>query len=749
MAAPPRRRPHARCRRLPLLLVAAVLWPSLGAQAPTQSSARPRIGLVLSGGGARGAAHAGVLHVLEELRIPVDCVVGTSMGAIVGGLYAYGLSPDQLAASLTREGSPHDWADLLRDGPRREDFVFRRKEDERKFLSNVRIGVRDGELAFPKGLLVGQNLEVELHALTLEAHSLRSFDDLPLPFRCVAVDIHKGESVVLGSGSLPEAIRASMSLPGIFTPVVIGGRELVDGGLLNNVPVDVARALGVDVLIVVDIGTPLEMDKAIQDLFSVTGQMVAVLTEQNVRNSRSSLGPDDVLITPSLGDITSADFTRAAESIAIGAVAARAAVERLRRYSVPEAEYAQFLRRQRRQAQPPPRIRSVQVTSASGLGLPVLEARLEVTAGQPFDPAALRAGIDRLYGTDDLERVTFDLRNWRDGEADLALRVEEKSWGPSYMRLGVGLESSLRGESTFNISGQYNSRVLDSLGAEWRTKVQLGNNNFVDTEYYQPLEASGTWFVAPRLAAQQFAADLFQDGQRIADVDVGVVGMALDAGAQIGRWAELRFGLSQWWGDVRERFAIVPIDSGTFDDTVGRVQLQVDTLDNPRFPRYGSLGNLEWRAGLAGLGADARYQQLAFAWTQAVPVGPRTSVLPRVRLTTTLQNEAPAYIEPTIGGLLNLSGYARDAFRDQHTGLLALVGHHRLSQTSKAFGFPLYVGGSIEAGNAWSTRADFFGTFRLAGSVFLGVDTPLGPCLLGYGQAEGGERAVYFFLGQF
>jgi NTE family protein len=491
------------------------------------------------------------------------------------------------------------------------------------------------------------------------------------------------------------------------------------------------------------------MDKAMQDLFSVTGQMVAILTEQNVRASRASVGADDVLITPDLGDITSADFDRAAESIAIGAAAARMAADRLRRFSVSEAEYARFLARQRRQPAPAPRIRRIQVASNSGLGMPLIERRLGLVAGQPWSEAALRAGCERLYGTDDLERVAFSLREWRDDEADLEVRVAEKAWGPSYVRMGIGLESSLRGESVFNLKGQYNSRVLDSLGAEWRTRVQIGNQNLLYSEYYQPLETDGIWFLAPSLTAQQFEADLYDDQQQVADVDVGAVAVALDGGAQLGHWGEVRVGFGQWWGDVREGFATVPIDAGSFDDAVARVLVQVDTLDNPRFPHVGSLGRVEWRVGLPELGADLRYQQLEFAWTQAIPIGARTSILPRARIVTALQNEVPTYVEPAIGGFLNLSGYVRDQFRDQHTGLLSLVGYHRLSETTQALGFPIYLGGSVEAGNAWSTRGDVGEDYRLAGSLFLGIDTPLGPCLLGYGQAEGGERSFYFFLGAF
>jgi NTE family protein len=741
--------PRAFRRPIAVMVAALTMWfaaAEVDAQQP--AAPRPRIGLVLSGGGARGIAHAGILAVLEELRVPVDCVVGTSMGSIVGGLYAYGLSPDELQTMLVRKGVANDWPYLLLDGPRREDMVFRRKEDERNFQSRLRVGVHDGALAFPKGLLQGQNLEVELRLLTMAAHDLRSFDDLPLPFRCVAVDIATGEQVVLASGSLPDAMRASMSLPGVFAPTRIGNRLLLDGGLLNNVPVDVARALGVDVLIVVDIGTPLNQKPEINNLFDVTSQMVAILTEQNVRASRASLRPEDVIITPDLGTITSADFGRAAESIDIGRAAALGVADRLRKFSVSEAEYAAFLKKQRRVPAPMPQIRNLQVINDSGLGTPLLETRFGLRVGSVLNEDALRLGCEQLYATDDLERVAFSLSDWRDGAADLQLRIEEKSWGPSYLRFGLSLESNFQGDSQFNVSMQYTSRTMDSLGAEWRTKVQFGNDNLIESEYYQPLDAEGRWFVAPRVAGERRPATLYDQGQKVTELQVTDGTAGFDIGRQFGRWGELRVGVQWTLGDLDVISTLAPVPNQHFDDAVARVLLQVDTLDSPRFPHRGSLGKFEWRIGLPELGADVRYQQLHTEWTQAIPLGPDTTVLPRAVFVTPLADVTPAYAEPGIGGFLNLSGFARNAFRDQGTGLMSLIGYQRLAGSTGMFGVPVYVGGSIEAGEAWSSRAESMGVYRMAGSAFLGIDTPLGPSYLAYGQAEGGNRTLYFFLGQ-
>ena len=321
-----------RPRPLSAVLAAALLCAAAVAQE------RPRIGLVLSGGGARGIAHVGVLQVMEELRIPVDVVVGTSMGAIVGGSYAYGYTADELEVAVVRSGDLRSWDELLTDAPPRREQAFRRKQEQLGFLIDFGLGYGDGEFRLPKGILQGQNLELELLEMLPMAHALESFDELPLPFRAVGVDL-VGREVVLERGNLATAMRASMSLPALFAPVEVDGRLVLDGGLVRNVPIEVARELGIDAAIVVHIGTPLE-DVEVESALDVSAQMLAILTQQNVDRSLKALGPEDLLLQPDLGDITSADFNRATELVALGQAAAQAATEQLARFSVSEQEYA-------------------------------------------------------------------------------------------------------------------------------------------------------------------------------------------------------------------------------------------------------------------------------------------------------------------------------------------------------------------------------------------------------------------------
>jgi len=710
----------------------------LAALAPSQQ--RERIGLVLSGGGARGCTHVGVLKVLEELRIPIHCVTGTSMGSIVGGFYAYGLSPEQLEDEMTRAGSRRPWSVLLQDESARRDRTFRRKEEDYALLVDFGLGLHDGELRLPKGLAQGQNLELELLSLSMHAHDLDSFDELPIPFRAIAVELRTGREVVLERGNLALAMRASMSLPGVFAPAVIDGVELLDGGLVDNVPIDQARALGATRLIVVDIGTPVDIEEAGSAL-AVSTQMVQILTQQNVDRSLASLGDGDVLLQPDLGDITSADFERAAESIEIGEAAARAVADRLARFSVPPDEYERYLRSQRRA----PRtviVRDVIVDNRSGLGDALIRERIRAQSGDVFDVERLREDLARIHGLGDFESLTFEVRDERNGEADIVVRATEKSWGPTYLKFGLALSSNLQGRSQFGIAGQINFRELNDLGGEWRSDVRIGDSTGVVSEFYQPLDAQNRVFLAP-----QVTASARESTGRAGTVALRLYSVGLDVGANVGNWGELRVGYRRIRGDVDLDFA-VPTPGFDFDDGVMEARFTVDTLDDASYPRWGTRWIGIYDYGDDAFGGDASYQLLTVGGVGYATID-RTTFGAAALYETGLDETLPIYRVPSLGGFTRLSGLDSGAVNGQHVGFLALLVRHRLTgRHGEAFGFPVYVGATLEAGEAWDTRDAVWRTLRLAGSVFCSINTPLGPTSLAYGYSEGGESAVYLFVGQ-
>ena len=706
-----------------------------------QAPAPERIGLVLSGGGARGCAHVGVLKVLEELRIPIHCIAGTSMGSIVGGLYAHGMSPEQLEQELTRAGARRPWSVLLQDQPDRAVRSFRRKQEDFEYLVDFGLGWKDGAFRLPKGLVQGQNLELELAAFTVGAHDLASFDLLPIPFRAVAVELRTGKQVVLDRGNLAYAMRASMSLPGVFAPAIVDGVELLDGGLVDNVPIDVARAMGATRLIVVDIGTPLRDEDAASTI-EVTAQMVAILTQQNVDRSLARIAANDVFVQPDLGDISSSDFLRADEAIRIGEAAARAAVDRLRSFGVDEATYARFRAVQRR-AGAPITIRELRLENHSALGDDVIRAKLRVLAGRALDVEQLHQDIDALYGLGDFERITYELRAVDGGLHDLILKVAAKSWGPAYLRFGLSLTSNLEGRSDFSVGTQINVREIDSLGAEWRTSASVGGSSRLDSEFYQPLEATGTLFVAPRVGATR--SEIVASGAAVFEVRAYAAG--LDVGAALGASSELRLGVTRVTGDIDVDF-VLPIGGLDFDDGLVQAQWIVDTLDEADFPTRGVRTGVGWQGGYDGLGADQEYQKLSFAGSGYLTLD-RTTVGLGARVDTELEGSLPLYQLPGLGGFTRLSGLDPGALGGRHAGLIALLMRYRVAgRQADAFGFPVYLGFTVEAGQAGDDRDDVLRHLRLAGSAFLALNTPLGPTHLAYGYAEGGEQSFYLFVGQ-
>ncbi len=727
-----------------VLLVLMTVCGVASAQENALRNKAPKIGLVLSGGGARGSAHVGVIKVLEELRIPIHAIASNSMGALVGGAYAYGLSPSDMEATLTSV----DWTQALSDRPHRTDLAFRRKQDSLNFLVDLTFGFRDFRFVLPKGLVQGHYTSNILKFMALDAHHVRHFDDLPIPFRAVATEIGTGDEVVLESGSLPLAMTASMAIPGFFSPVSIDGRELVDGMVVNNIPIDVGKAMGVDVVIAVDIGTPLLKPEEITDLLAVTGQMVSILMQRTIDERRALLTDEDVLIEPDLGDISSTSFDRVAEGIEIGEKAARAMADTLRQFSVSEAEYQEFLKSQRRPATPMPILERVVLDNQSRLDDRAFTSRMRLRAGDRFDPEVLEADIESIFGLDDFERVTFDLHRTDSGRAVLTLVIVPKSWGPSYLRFGLNLEDDLDGEATYNFRVNYTARNLNSLGGEWRNDAQVGRQIRFASEFFQPVAAASPFFIAPAIEYNEIRINEFANGQRVGVFDVGFSQVGIDAGMLLGNWGEIRVGLQRSRGDISADVTSTPLSVGSFDDAGIRVLLNVDMLDSPNFPQFGGAGSVEYFASSTELGADDDYQRFALTGAYAHTFG-RQTVIPVISWGTRFESVLPSYRLHRTGGFLNLSGLAREEIAGQHALLMQLITYRLVGgRRGESFGMPIYIGGSLEAGSVTDDRDRIGDDLIMAGSGFIGIDSPVGPIYLGYGAAEGGRNSVYLFVGR-
>jgi NTE family protein len=440
------------------------------APAAAAAAKRPKICLVLSGGGARGAAHVGVIKVLEEYRVPIDCVAGTSMGALVGGAFASGMTiagMEKITDNITIEK-------LFKEKPPRQELSMRRKADDFRNYIGPEIGTGEGAALVTKGLVTGVQLETVLRQLSPVQGFVR-FDDLPIQFRAVATDLVTGKAVVFSEGDLASVMRASMSVPGAVAPAEYAGMTLVDGMLTSNLPVDAARAMGADIVIAVNVGTPLLKRDQLNSIFGVAGQMLSILTEQNVQASLASLKSTDILISPDLGDYSTGDFDNLAKITPLGEAAARKMAERLAQLSMPPAEYAAL--RQRQQVETAPDLKPVDEIRFSGLARVNPEsakAMLQTTAGAPLVQSQIDADMRRLYGTGDFEHVSYRILE-EPGKRVLVVDAVEKAWGPNYLRAGIGLSSDFSGSAQFNVLASHRMTWLNSLGAELRTDVQLGS----------------------------------------------------------------------------------------------------------------------------------------------------------------------------------------------------------------------------------------------------------------------------------
>jgi NTE family protein len=705
---------------------------------------RPRIGLVLSGGGARGAAHVGVLKVLEELRVPVDAIAGTSMGAVVGGLYASGMSADdieQLLASV-------NWQDAFQDRPPRAELNFRRKQDDRNFLVRYALGVNKDGVELPAGFIQGQKLAQTLRRETLPVAQIRDFDRLPIPFRAIATDFETGEPVVISAGDLVTAMRASMSAPGVFTPVERGGELLVDGGLVLNLPVEVARAMNVDVIIAVDVSFPLQDRDAIVSPLTATNQMVAIMIRNRTREQRALLGPADVLIEPQLGRLTSVDFSRVPQTIAAGARAAERRSVTLAALGVDEATYRSYRAGRLAREAPSPVVEFVRTDWNSGRYAPLVEANLGDLVGRPLDSEAVSEHLSQLYALDLFETIDYEVIE-DDGRTGIELSLKRKSWGPNYVRVGLNIQDDFEGNSRYNAAARFIMTELNSLGAEWLTDLQIGENPKIFSEFYQPLSLRNPFFIAPRVDFEIRNLRVIEQERAIAEYRVRSLEAGLDVGREISNWGEVRLGARRGSGQSRVRVGDPLLPSNDFERGGGFFRFSYDKVDSVYFPRKGQQFTLEWTAERASFGADLDLDLVNVDWLIARSIDRHTFIF-WTDIGSTVGGDAQPQDYYTLGGFFNLSGLPPGALAGPHYGIGRLIYYRKIGRGGEGvLDLPAYLGVSFEAGNVWQDRHDAsFGDLEMDGSLFLGVDTPLGPLYLATGYHSGGGTAFYLFLGR-
>ncbi|AKM38692.1 patatin-like phospholipase family protein [Burkholderia contaminans] len=728
---------------------------------------RPSVGLVLSGGGARGYAHLGVLKVLEDNRIPIDCIAGTSMGAVVGGLYASGMAAGEMQKRL----SEVNLADIAFDVTERADLPQTSREDERLYINGLTLGFGKKGVKVPVGLVQGNRLQALLASWTAAVPTNQPFDRLPIPYRAVATDLQTGQMVVLDHGSLPLAIRASMAMPGLFAPAEINGRALVDGGLVSNLPVDTARQMGANVVIAVDIGSQLRPLDALASPADVMQQMVGILIRQNVTAQRKQLDAQDVLLTPDLGSLAFTDFQNAKQAIAAGAAAATAALPKLKRFALTPEQYAAYRSAHAQPLPPPIRITRIDIKTSGGVPKRVVSNALHVKPGDTYDPDTVSQDLLGLTTGGNFESVTQQIVS-RGNENVLEIDAREKYWGPNFLLFGLGMSSSSTDEGGFRLHVGYRRPWLTESGLEFRADTTIGSDlQSARIEFRQPLSMAYGVYLSPYAEYQRRYANLYDDSGdvKITQYLMQTARAGLDFGLPIGRLGDFRIGLGYVTGHGSPTYNI-PFDDGngqtllwpsfTSQALTARARLVIDQLDDPLFPRKGYFTELRVERSLVSRNGGS-----ASEFDDSINNAPYTEIYGKAMVAQQFgRHSVSATIEGgksiggtnlinafnfTLGGFQHLSAYAADQLNGNELAYAQVTYMNQLMTFNASPVKALSVGASAEVGNVWSSGQKVGGgTLKQSYTFFTSLSTAFGPVYIGVALAPGGRRNFYLQLGR-
>ncbi len=707
---------------------------------------RPKIGLVLSGGGARGFAHIGVLKVLEENRIPVDFVAGASMGALVGSLYATGRTPaemEQLVETL-------DWEKLLSGSPAYDELTYRRKQDKRNIPGGITLGGKNvKDLKLPGSLNPGHEIGLVIDDLMLPYSTVEDFSNLPIPFRCVATDMVNAETVVLKNGSLQQSLRATMAIPAVFAPVEINGKILADGGVLNNIPTDVAKNMGADIILVVNIETQIGDRSALEDLLGVLGQTLVVAT---IENSRRSLQQANIIIAPDLQNYTTGSFDSGKEIVKLGYDGAKQNEAILRGLSLDEAAWQAHLADRRKRIRPD-RKPVTEFLAVEGAETPkereILREQLsEKYVGREINKDEIEKDLTQLTGTRRFDSLGYEIKE-ENGQDGLLIRnydTKTRSERKTVFEAGIEVNNTDSDNTNFNGRGRLTFFDIGGYGSEWRNDISIGSRTLLATEYFRPLGET-RFFVAPNAFYQNRGVDIFQEGERLAEYTFETAQIGLDLGFSVNRDSELRLGYFIGHQKAKRRIGdpLLPNLSGRFNAV--SLRYEYDGADKTQIPTRGIRLSGSLNYFLDTPGTDAGFPQGELKFNAIRPVSEKYFTFGFGAVGTSFGRTAPPLQQFTLGGLLNVGGLGREEFRGSNT-LRGGFGILRETYALPAFiGGKVYFGGWYEAGSVFET-IDSARLRQSATGGFL-METPVGPVFIGGSFAEGGRRKVYFSLGRF
>lgn len=728
--------------------------------------ARPKIGLVLAGGGAKGAAHIGVLKALEEMQIPIDYITGTSMGAYVGGLYASGMSADEIEALIDTV----DWNSGFVDKVERSERQIRDKEYEDRYQIGTDIGFSFTELKAPKGFVQGQTMATILRRTSNNVPYLNSFDQLPIPFRAVATDIEKLEPVVLDKGNLAEAMMASMSVPGALPPAEYDGRMLVDGGVVNNMPVDVVRGMGADVVIAVDIGSDYLKADDISSYLSVMGQLTNFMVKNSTKQQEKLLNNKDILLAPHVGKMETAEFNKMPFAYGKGYDIAYEKHKALDQLVVSSDVYKAYQEKKEQKASRLIRgealyINEIKIQNNSLYTEKMILDRLNLQPERSYSPTVLEEHIRDLYVIDRFERIDYYYQENEQGTHDLIIEVKEKSWGPNYLDFRFALEDDFDNQSKYSLGMSINFTDIGLLGfrenrSELRTSFELGTDKLISAELYTPFLVNQLLFTSFKSAYSVEQKKLPLSGNELGSIDHGFSLEYSDLvfegaiGLQGHLWSDLRVGGRYTTGEVA--FTSLSDFNASYHREGIFAQYRLDTLDDFTFPTKGFY-----------IKAEYLYSHDDVKENIAEPYGSKDSVI-EVSLNTraawtyerhtlvgnfeygVVENKrGDLQLEPkSLGGFLRLSGTPKDSLTGENLIFGSLVYRYRLMDNDFGlFQSPIYLGASLENGGLWNHESIKEAPLYLAGSAFIGVDSPMGPIVLAYGRTEQDHDSIYLSIG--
>ena len=721
--------------------------PATPAAAPTCGPAgdlgRPRVGLVLGGGGARGFAHVAVLKELERQRIPVDCIAGTSMGALIGGLYASGMSADQIEKELRAM----DWVQMFNDRVERPERSFRRKRDDDLALIAGKPGIGNEGIKIAPGVLSGERVLLLLEKLTQPVATRANFDALPIPYRAVATDLNTGQAVVLGDGNLALAMRASMSIPGVFRPVTIGDRLLVDGGLANQVPVDVVRAMGAQRVIAVDVSTPLlKLDEGASP-FELVDQISGFMTVGSAKAQIATLGPDDVLVRPALGlEVGTASFDQLDLAMRIGEESLAQVRPKLAALALPRESYETQVAARPMVDGTPPVIAFVRLDNRSDYADEVLLSKIDIAPGQPLDTERLQRNLQRIYGLDTLDLVTYDLVREGD-ETGVVVTVTPHSYGPNYLETGLSLYSDFGGDFFFNLRAGVLRAPLNPLGGELRGLVQIGDEPGLLVEGYQPVGVQGKYFFGAAVGVESPKFSVYDEvtGERTASYRAPNWGGELSFGREYGNHGAATLTLRRREGKAELELGDPLFEDLSYDQGEAELALVYDRIDNSYLPRKGTYAVLSGLVSRTALGADADFVQRNLDVIHAQAIGKHSGFV-GFRYHDSDDDFIPIQSKFRLGGLTRFAGY-RPNERLVDNYALAYGGY--TYELGRVLSRPAVLGGTLEYGRSWLAGQDLDdGEAELHGSLYFGFDSWIGPLQLGYGIREGGDGVFLLELGR-